>query len=290
VLQRLTNAWRWIESRVMGHVQEASPQYVDDLVDNHTSKETAEQLFDFGKMVLASNDDRIKTIDAKAASVLAYSAAILAFLLTRSAELGTSPVTAVCIGLVGVFAAFACACSWLALQVKPWRALSEATWFPPSTQVLEQPDDLKRWYIKAMHQMHQENHVIVNKKAAWMILGQALMGLAGLSLAVGLAASSIGAFLRPSSSASSVSRPASCSVLVLHRTVRCPTYRADSDFSAPYSKCREVRRAQQGREVSQAVLAAHRLDFPVSRRSNRQPVDSCRSWSFSYRSSRFACV
>jgi hypothetical protein len=172
--------------------QELLSNDVDDLVDNGITPETTEELFSFGKLLFANNDDRVKTIEIKSSSIIGYSSAILAFLLTRSADVDKSPLNAVCFVIIGCCAIAACIYGWFALKSRPWKALSETTWFPlkHSSKPLE-PNDLRRWYVKAMHQMYQENHRITDKKARWMVRAQHSVELAGIALGIALVGNSV---------------------------------------------------------------------------------------------------
>lgn len=240
MLHQVIERWRRVRNGIIGQnaaAQELTPAYVDDLVDKRISKETAEELFTFGKLLFANNDDRIKTVETKALSILGYSSAILAFLVTRSADLDRSLPGAICIAFVGMCAASACVYGWLALIPRRWKALSETTWFPPPNfrERLDEPDDLKRWYIKAMHQMYQENHRITDKKARLMFKGQLSAVAAGLLLGLALIANSVCALSHPTRYFSSESRPLPYSAVAPRCMALYPTYREGSRFSAPCS-------------------------------------------------------
>jgi hypothetical protein len=257
LLQRVIERWRQISGEIVGqHAQERTADDVDDLVDRGISKETAEELFTFGKLLFANNDDRIKTIEAKASSILGYSSAILAFLLTRSADLDRSRPTAICVALIAACAVSACVCGWLALKSRSWKALGESTWFPPKNfrERLDEPDDLKRWYIKAMHQMYQENHRITDKKARLMIGAQLSIGVAGLLLGVALAFNSIGALFHPIRYVSFESRPSLYSGPVPCRMAPYPACYAGS---GSFAQCSAIAADWSGQQEEQPVW------FPV---------------------------
>jgi hypothetical protein len=222
----------WTKSVTVGNTntQEALAEDVDELIDRHATTTVTDELFDFGKMLLANNEDRVSAIDTKAMSIVGFSSAILAFLVTRAIDWDTSTVGLLFILAVGTLAALACLSAGLALRgAQNWKALGEATWFPPA-DVLDKPDELKRFYIKAMHQAHQENHRIANRKASQMILGQLFMGVGGILLAVALGARAISALRRPT----------------VPLSVRCPAYFVDSlsGHAAQYSRSLEDLRHQ----------------------------------------------
>ena len=155
-------------------------------LENISAEDVTKELFDFGQMLLAANDERVGFIDFKATTLVGYSSAILAFLLMRGVGWVHSPFELVAIAIAGVAAGLACFFAGMALRgAQNWSELGEGTWFPRE-QVLAGADQLKRFYISAMHQTLQDNHRIANRKADQMILAQVLVALAGVLLAITL--------------------------------------------------------------------------------------------------------
>ncbi len=70
-----------------GEIQ-PSPDLVDitKQVSSYTEKETTNELYDFGKMLLLENVDRQHWIDSKAGTVAGFSGAIVALLLSTSSS------------------------------------------------------------------------------------------------------------------------------------------------------------------------------------------------------------
>jgi len=160
---------------------------VDDLLEQCLRKEITNELFDFGRYLLDQSNARDAAIDQKASSMVGYSSAILAFLLMRGLSWADSPIKLAAFILIGALAALACCFAALALRgARNWKELSEATWFPPQPEFIADEDQLKRFYITAMHQVHQENHRIVNRKADQMIVAQLAVAAAGVLLGCAL--------------------------------------------------------------------------------------------------------
>lgn len=244
-------------------------EMVDDFVDHHTSVETADELFNFGKLLCSNHDDRVKTIESKALSIIGYSSAILAFLATRTGDFARSPLVEVCLLIVAVSAASACVISYLAVRTAAWKSLGEQIWFPDVASVLEKPGDLKRWYIKAMHEMYGENRLIANQKSNQMKAGQWCVAIAGVALAAALFINSIGGIFAANPCLFSDSRQGPYWRAASHSISRYPAGFADSRSFAQCPSARVVRRKQARLANSRdwrVVLVVGRLDFPDCRR------------------------
>jgi hypothetical protein len=177
---------QWIRTSLLGATKphELPGEEVDQLLAKYPSEEVTKELFDFGQMLLTTDDERVGLIDSKATTLIGYSSAILAFLLMRGVSWTHSWVELIAIALVAVLAGLACVAAFMAVRgAQNWSQLSEATWFPRD-QVLAGPDQLKRFYISAMHQVLQDNHRIANRKADEMIIAQILVAAAGVLLAI----------------------------------------------------------------------------------------------------------
>lgn len=168
---------------------------VDQLLDEYSSEDVTKELFAFGQILLASDDERVGLIDSKATTLVGYSSAILAFLLLRGVSWTHSWLELGGIAIAGLLAGCACFSAGLALRgAQNWKQLSETTWFPRH-KVMEGPDPLKKFYISAMHEVLQVNHRIANRKADQMIMAQVLVAWAGVILAITLASVSITAII-----------------------------------------------------------------------------------------------
>ncbi len=218
--------------------QELPGAEVDELLAKYSSEEVTKELFDFGQMLLAADDERVGLIDSKATTLVGYSSAILAFLLIRGTGWTHSWPELIAIAIVGVIAGLACLSAGIALWgAQNWRQLSEVTWFPRE-QVLAGSDPLKRFYISAMHQVLQDNHRIANRKADQMIIAQVLVALAGVLLAITLTAAIATTVIRSFTSRPSELYSVSASPLTADCAAMCSAYHGLYPF-APYLMSRE---------------------------------------------------
>jgi len=258
---------RWLRNSVLGKTKtiEVPGSEVDALLAKYSEESVTKELFDFGKMLLTANEERIGLIDSKATTLVGYSSAILALLLMRGATWTRSWPQLISLVAAAITAGFACLFALMVLHgAQNWSQLSEKTWFPED-RVLAGSDSLKRFYISAMHQVLQDNHRIANRKADQMITAQILVAAAGILLAITLALA-VAATLtsRPFHPSELYSAPAApltgCCVAT------CSAYRVGSNPSAPYSGSVEDRWQQEA--LPQEALPAQRValaavDFPL---------------------------
>jgi len=177
--------WHKLRSAILGRTvtNERTASEVDSLLDGTLHEGVTKELFDFGRYLLDQNNARDAAIDEKATSIVGYSAAILAFLVTRESSWTHSPAKLVALVVIAALAISASAYAGLALRAaRNWNELSEATWFPGDTHFLSDEDQLRRYYLTAMHQVHQENHKLVNQKADQMIWAQISVAAASILL------------------------------------------------------------------------------------------------------------
>jgi hypothetical protein len=173
--------------------QERAAADVDALVQGYESEESTKQLLEFGRTLLRANDERAAALDTKATTIVAYSAAILAFMVSRNLSLVGQPSWRVFLWLLaGTFATVACVSAGMALRAaRNWQNMGEATWFPADRSVVDDPDKLGRWYLRAMHESLQQNHRITNEKASETICAQLAVAGAGVCLALSLVGAAI---------------------------------------------------------------------------------------------------
>ncbi len=268
---------RWLRNSVLGKTKtiELPGAEVDELLAKYSAEDVTTELFDFGQMLLTANEERVGLIDSKATTLVGYSSAILALLLMRGATWTHSWLELIAIVIVALAAGSACLFSLMALHgAQNWSQLSEGTWFPRD-RVLQGSDSLKRFYISAMHQVLQDNHRIANHKADQMIMAQILVALAGVLLAITLAAAVAMTLVRSITSRPSELYSTSAAPLTDCCAVTCSAYRADSPPLAQYSVSVEGWWWSQealGREVLPArdfVL----VDFPALRHPYCQHSD-----------------
>ena len=187
-----TRVSRWLFGRT--EIKELGPDFVDGVVDGSPSTDL---LMDFGRSLLRANDERITAIDAKATTIVGYSTAILAFLVTRGGSLvGEPPWRTFPMLVAALCGVLACAFAGLTLRAaRDWQDMGEATWFPDDGQTAGDTERLRRWYLKAMHQSYQDNHRITDKKAGELIKAQLAVAVAGACLGFTLALDGLAAIL-----------------------------------------------------------------------------------------------
>jgi hypothetical protein len=122
----------------------------------------------------------------------------LAFMVSRNLSLVGQPSWRVFLWLLaGTFATVACFSAGMALRAaRNWQNMGEATWFPADRSVVDDPDKLGRWYLRAMHESLQQNHRITNEKASETICAQLAVAGAGICLALSLVGAAITALWR----------------------------------------------------------------------------------------------
>ena len=258
-MERLAKIKQLIRQLILGSTKtiEMRGADVDDLLQKYSSEEVTNELFEFGRVLLATNDDRVALIDSKATTLVGYSSAILAFLLIRGPSGMHFCVESIAIAVAGIFAGAACVCAGLALRgAQNWSALSEATWLPQE-QIVAGPDPLKRFYIGAMHQVLQDNHRIANRKADQMILAQFCVAVAGMLLAVTLIWSVLSQSFSPPFGVYSTS--------AAPRAAMCSPCRGDSALSVRYLASAEDQGERgEKREQQQALESVLSADSPDS--------------------------
>ncbi len=184
-MRKVRGLWQYLRPRLLGvtETKERAVFEVDTLIESCPSGEVTGALFNFGRYLLDQNAARDNSVDQKATSIVAYGSAILAFLTTRESSWSHSPIRLLALLLIAALAISACVFAGLALRgARNWLELGEATWFPDHARFLADEDQLKRYYLTAMHQVFQENHRIVNQKADQMILAQLSVAGAGIFL------------------------------------------------------------------------------------------------------------
>lgn len=205
--QKITHSWLQLCGYLFGSTQthELPEEEVDDLLTQCTSPEAIDELYKFGRELLAENETRTAALDTKATTVVGFGGAILAFLILQTPQWAASTTWELFgISAAAICAAVACVYSFSALRgARDWAAVSERNWFPKQ-EVLKGPDDLKRAWIRVLHTIRQVNHRITNEKADKVIKAQLLLASAAVILGVTLASGAIRAALvnanRPSES------------------------------------------------------------------------------------------
>ncbi|PYX58169.1 MAG: hypothetical protein DMG76_09880 [Acidobacteria bacterium] len=99
------------------------------LVYAYEDPQITDELYRFGKMLLTEIDDRVKHIDSKAGTVLAWSTAILAFLFTQITS-GRGALNLSLGSLISVLALLAVISAYSTLRTRQeWLWPSDRDWF-----------------------------------------------------------------------------------------------------------------------------------------------------------------
>jgi hypothetical protein len=189
-MSRLSKYLHWVSVYLFGatEVLEMSNDEVDMVVAGAASEQVTDELYKLGEMLLSEIQERVSGLDSKATTIIGFSGAILAFLVHQSAQPATvSTLELVGIILVALLAGTASAFAFLALKgARNWKWFSERNWFP-APEAKAGTDQLKRYYVRAMHRVERANNRIANKKADNVVKAQVLLALAAIVLALILA-------------------------------------------------------------------------------------------------------
>ena len=119
------------------------------LVYSYQDTKITDELYGFGGMLLNEIDERVKNIDSKAGTVLAWSTAILAFLFTQITS-GHGTVNLLLGSMIGALALFAVISAYSTLRTRQeWLWPSDRDWFEATA--FGSGDELKRFHIRSMH-------------------------------------------------------------------------------------------------------------------------------------------
>jgi hypothetical protein len=156
------------------------------IVSAYKQPEVTAPLEDFGRLLVSANRERTRDIESKATLIVAYSLAVLAFLVSREPTQSVMAVTwpPVEVRVASVFAAISLVFAFVALRAKSSRWLSDRQWFETEKNVMEDPDTLRRSHVLAMHAVNAQLHISNDQKADNVIIAQGSLMLAGLCLAV----------------------------------------------------------------------------------------------------------
>jgi hypothetical protein len=135
-----------------------------------------------GQQLFQEVNDRSAQIDAKGISILGWSGALLAYLLTHAPQIYRSG--SIVVGTLGTvalilsfFAAFSG--SWAARRRK-WRGVSDLTWFPDPANLLD-AQHLRQHYVAEFHELQCEWDKACELKARWLGLGQNSLSFAAFA-------------------------------------------------------------------------------------------------------------
>ncbi len=146
--------------------------------------ETIEELYRFGEIMVSEVQRRCGSLDQKLTSMLGWSAAVLALLLTNGGELsklnGAWRAVLFIATLIALGAMFSAA--W-GIKSKIGPTPSEQDWFMGE---LEAPDRMKKYHIISMLNIHQSQSQANLQKAASLHHSEILLIISGLAIASAL--------------------------------------------------------------------------------------------------------
>lgn len=160
----------------------------DDVIKllKYEGKETTDELYGLGSMLLAECVDRAKQLDTRAMALSGYSGVTAALLVStfsqRLASMEKIPAALVIAAGVSLFLATVLAFSSLWIREYQW--FSDKDWFRES--LMGNPDRLKRAHLLAMHQYRSRHEVVNSKKARILMAAYSALMVCGGMLAAGL--------------------------------------------------------------------------------------------------------
>jgi hypothetical protein len=144
-----------------------------------------QEMFDLGKALLADREKRMDGIIARGTTLIGFSGAMLAFLLTGNRH-AQSVLAKGLLGIGGVLAAVSAILAFLACRSDPgWQEMSEPIWFEESS-ARGGANALRRYYLRALHIIHQGNQRIIDSKAQDLAMAQRIAAIAAAFLASAL--------------------------------------------------------------------------------------------------------
>lgn len=154
--------------------------HVISFLGNNPKKETVDQLYDFGKLLLDQARTLRSSYDSKLTSCLGWSSALLAFVLIGGG--GKTPTlagAAIIAGAVAALASLFSAAFGLASRAG-WKFPSEKDWF--AEEYLAWPQQLKIHHIIAMLEAHQSYNRHVQKKGYALMVAEWSLAVSGTFL------------------------------------------------------------------------------------------------------------
>ena len=172
--------------KVIVQQNDLSDAEVEDRIYSYEDMGVTDELLAFGQMLVEEVQQRVGQIDSKAAMVLGWSTAVLAFLLDRLRDV--SVVWSLGLSLVGgLCALFAAILAYRALRARQgWKYPSDADWFQKSALV--SGDELKRFHIRCWHEIRKSQNALVEQKGKLLLSSQWLLVIAAAFLAAALVA------------------------------------------------------------------------------------------------------
>lgn len=183
-------------TRLAMRQNDLSAEEVTELVYSYESIDVTDELIAFGQIMLSEVQQRAGQIDSKAATILGWSTAVLAFLfasfysISITAGLAFSAASAVA-------AAVSALQAYRSLRAREgWQWPSDADWFEKSALV--SGDELKRFHLRCWHGVNKSQNVIAERKGKLLLSGQHWLLIAGGILGSGLVIRLLNEFLKSS--------------------------------------------------------------------------------------------
>jgi hypothetical protein len=168
------------------HMNELTRDEVKQRVDSQEYREITDELYDFGKMLLAENADRASKVDGKATNIVGYAGVILAFLVTRipswAPTMSAWPRRFVLFSTASVLVAIGCA--FVAMLGRTWDWFSDEEWF--KADALDHPSRLRRYHLTVMHRVNADHRRVNKRKTLWLMASQGFVAVSAASLAIAL--------------------------------------------------------------------------------------------------------
>jgi len=150
-------------------------------VTDYVPKETTGELYEFGSILLQEGVDRGHWIDSKASTLVGFSGAVVALLLSTMSSwtpilLTAWPILRVCvfIGLIAVMAASGLAFTAIFSRTFQWIDETKE-WFPfasDNQDYLDFPEQLKRFHILTMYNATRDHAQKNAAKMYWVTAAQ----------------------------------------------------------------------------------------------------------------------
>lgn len=146
-------------------------------------KDTVDELFDFGKLLLDQIRGLRASYDAKLTSCLGWGTAILAVMLAGFTNWSNHGPSGVLAGLGASSAFLSVLASVFGFKsVAGWKWPSEKDWF--AFEYFDWPERLKRQYVIAMLEAHQSYSKRTQRKGYALMAAEYLLGLSAVLFAV----------------------------------------------------------------------------------------------------------
>ncbi len=160
----LTSFMQKLRSKIQ--LNEISADDAEALLTLQPSKELLDETYSFGERMVDEVLDRTAQIDAKATSLLGWSAGVLAFLTFDSRGSWESWLVGFVTATALVLSMIAAMRAGLALKVDDWSISSERDWF--RGELFADPTKLRVYHVLGMletHQRHNRQNMIKGEHA-----------------------------------------------------------------------------------------------------------------------------